>query len=96
MRLCMDRAGLLAEDQTGCQLALRLWTAPSRGRGTSAPLSLGTPPVSTRISGETMRDAIGNKERWERRVRLPKILVLTWATAAAAIIDDMEAAASTA
>ena len=34
--------------------------------------------VSTRILGKPMRDAVRNKERWKRRVRLPKILVLTW------------------
>ena len=35
--------------------------------------------VSTRILGNTMRDAVRNQERWKRRVRLPKILVLTCA-----------------
>ena len=34
--------------------------------------------VSTRILGETMRDAVRNQKRWEMRVRLPKILVLTF------------------
>ena len=33
--------------------------------------------VSTRILGKSMRDAVKNKKRWKRRVRLPKILVLT-------------------
>ena len=34
--------------------------------------------VSTRILGKTMRDVVRNQNRWKMRVRLPKILVLTF------------------
>ena len=42
--------------------------------------------VSTRILGKTMRDAVRKKERWKRRVRLPKILVPTCSVNARLVI----------
>ena len=49
--------------------------------------------VSTRILGKTMREAVRNTERWKRRVRLPKILVLRIGVLSAASTRGASAAA---
>ena len=50
-------AGLLAEDRTGCQLVLPLWTMRSCAREISELFFLGTPPASCGAAGPAQRSS---------------------------------------